>query len=82
MNKIAFVTGASKGIGKAIALGLLAKGCKVAVGYYSSKNLADEICGWAVIEPQSRPILDGIPDSMASLLLLHGWNCKHLVAIW
>jgi NAD(P)-dependent dehydrogenase (short-subunit alcohol dehydrogenase family) len=43
MKKIAFVTGASRGIGKAIAIELLSKNCIVVVGYQSNKILADEI---------------------------------------
>ena len=40
MNKIAFVTGASRGIGRGIALNLMKKGYGVAVGYRSNKDLA------------------------------------------
>ncbi len=42
-HKIAFVTGASRGIGKGIALSLLKKGYKVALGYYSNVDLARSI---------------------------------------
>tara|TARA_B110000211_G_C13987265_1_gene512313 strand:- start:16 stop:744 length:729 start_codon:yes stop_codon:yes gene_type:complete len=43
MKRIAFVTGASRGIGKAVALDLLSKNYLVVVGYHRSKDLADEI---------------------------------------
>ena len=40
---VAIVTGASRGIGRAIALGLGAAGCKVAVNYSASSGAADEV---------------------------------------
>lgn len=43
MNKVALVTGGSRGIGKAIAKELIKKDYSVAIGYYKNKILAEEI---------------------------------------
>src|ERR1700730_4613763 len=42
-NKVAVVTGASKGIGAAIAKHFAAEGAKVVVNYASSKESADKV---------------------------------------
>ena len=42
-NKVAVVTGASKGIGASIAKGLAAEGAAVVVNYSSSKDGADRV---------------------------------------
>lgn len=43
-NPVVVVTGASRGIGKAIALKLAEKGCKIVVNYASSEGPAKEVC--------------------------------------
>ncbi|MCL2146812.1 MAG: 3-oxoacyl-[acyl-carrier-protein] reductase [Synergistaceae bacterium] len=44
MEKIALVTGAGRGIGKAVAIELSAMGFQVAVNFFNSERAADELC--------------------------------------
>ncbi len=44
-DKIAVVTGSSRGVGRAVALGFAAEGANVVVNYTSNQNAADEVVG-------------------------------------
>ena len=44
MEKTAVVTGASRGIGRAIALALAAGGCRVAVCWHTCEEKAEQVC--------------------------------------
>ena len=43
-NKIAFITGGARGIGRATALKLAGAGCDVAIAYHNSHEEAGEVC--------------------------------------
>jgi 3-oxoacyl-[acyl-carrier protein] reductase len=47
-NRVALVTGASRGLGKAIALALAAAGADVAVNYHKEETAAEQVCSQIV----------------------------------
>lgn len=69
-GKVALVTGAARGIGRAVALKLAAAGCDVAVNYYNSADEAEALCaemralGRKAIAIQASV---GVPDSVDEL---------------
>jgi enoyl-[acyl-carrier protein] reductase III len=66
-HKVALVTGAARGIGRAVALKLAAEGCDIAANYYNSGDEAETLC--AEIRAMGRRATAiqgsvGIPDSV------------------
>ena len=69
-GKIALVTGAARGIGRAVAAKLASAGCDVAVNYYNSHDEAEALC--AEIRALGRRAVPikasvGIPESIDEL---------------
>jgi enoyl-[acyl-carrier protein] reductase III len=66
-HKVALVTGAARGIGRAVALKLASEGCDIAANYYNSADDAEALC--AEIRALGRRAIAiqgsvGIPDSV------------------
>ncbi len=74
-GKVALVTGAARGIGRACARKLAASGCDVAINYYNSHEEAESLC--REIEGLGRRALVlqasvGDPESMAEMFEVFG----------
>lgn len=66
-GKVALVTGAARGIGRAVARKLATAGCDVAVNYYNSAEAAEALCGELRAMGRRAVALQasvGIPDSV------------------
>jgi enoyl-[acyl-carrier protein] reductase III len=80
-GKVALVTGAARGIGRAIAVKLASAGCDVAVNYYNSAEAAEALC--AEIRAAGRRACAiagsvGIPDSVDEMFAEFGRHFDHL----
>lgn len=80
-GKVALVTGAARGIGRAIAVKLASAGCDVAVNYYNSAEAAEALC--AEIRASGRRACAiagsvGIPDSVDEMFAEFGRHFDRL----
>jgi len=80
-GKVALVTGASRGIGRAIARKLASAGCDMAVNYYNSAEEAQSLCAEIqAMGPRAVAIQSsvGIPDSVDEMFVELRKHFDHL----
>jgi enoyl-[acyl-carrier protein] reductase III len=80
-GKVAFVTGAARGIGRASATKLAAEGCDVAVNYYNSAAEAESLCGELRSAGRRAVAIQGsvgIPDSVDEMFAEFGKHFERL----
>jgi len=80
-GKVALVTGASRGIGRAIARKLASAGCDMAVNYYNSAEEAQSLCAEIqAMGPRAVAIQGsvGIPDSVEEMFVELRKHFDHL----
>ena len=80
-GKVALVTGAARGIGRAIARKLGSAGCDIAVNYYNSAEEAESLC--TEIRAQGRKAVAiqgsvGVPDSVDEIFAEFGKHFDRL----
>lgn len=69
-DQVALVTGAGRGIGRAVALRLAGSGCRVAVLAHTGTELADTV-GAAAVDPAATPLLAVPADITDDIALEH-----------